>query len=412
MRYLTAFMLASLLCTGGIGYAQKRLAIVGSSTSACTGPSTTENCYVGRLRTYFNTQAPNDTTIDNGFAQPGNNCYSGMPSWYKPPYTWANLQPDPDHNITAALASNPDVILVNYPTNAYDSLRVDSVLFCLRSIRETAAKAGIPCFVTTTQPRGQFSTEARARLKELRDSIILEMGYFAINFWDGIANPADNSILAAYDAGDGIHLNDAGHEILFQRILAKNIFLTGAGGALPAKFIQFNTVNKNNSNIVNWTTAGESGVAFYEIQRSADGNNFSVIGKVNANNTAGNNQYQYSDDQPAKGWNYYKIIIVDRDGRKQASPVMSVRGNTGKTGIIKTFANTAQVVVELQSNAAQNIQLQVLNNMGVLISRESRKIEAGNTTLYLNTPSLSSGVYHVRLTTAGETMLSSFIKQP
>lgn len=90
---------------------------------------------------------------------------------------------------------------------------------------------------------------------------------------------------------------------------------------------------------------------------------------------------------------------------------MSLRNNSGKTGIIKAFASSTQVVVELQSNTAQPVQLQLLNNMGVLISKESRKIEAGTTTLYLNTPLPGNGVYHIRITGTGETLLGSFIKQ-
>ncbi len=411
MKYLPALLAGLLLLTNVDLQAQKKLVIIGSSTSACTNVNSVTECYVGRLNSYYNQQAPLDTGIDNHLALGGTNCYNGMPSSYVSPYS-APYTADPTRNITAALALNPDVIIVNYPSNGYDVLRVDSILYCLRTIRDSANKKGIPCFVTTTQPRtnpGSFNTSSiKAKMAELKDSILLQFGYFALDFYTGLINPADSSIL--YDSGDGVHMSAAGHNVMYQRILAKNIFLTGTGGALPARFIQFNTVNKNSSNIVQWTSASESGVDFYEIQRSTDGISFSGIGKVNASNNTGNLSYQFTDDQPAKGWNYYKIIIVDRNGQKHASAIMSVRAITGKKGIVKTFATTAQVVVELQSNTAENIQLQLLNNMGVLISRESRKIEAGTNTLYLNTPALSNGVYHVRLIAGGETLLSSFIK--
>jgi hypothetical protein len=281
-------------------------------------------------------------------------------------------------------------------------------MYCLRTIRDSANKKGVPCFVTTTQPRTGFSLPARTKLKALRDSILLEMGFFAINFWDGIADPADYTILPAYRvANSNIHLNGAGHAILFQRVMAKNIF----SAILPATFLYFNTICKNNTNIINWTTAKESDIALYEIQRSTDGINFSKIAAVNANNSVGNNQYQYVDDQPLKGWTYYKILIVDRDGKKHASPVMSVYINTGKLALVKIFSSSSsQVVIEVQDNEPQNAQLQIFNNMGMVISTASRKIEPGNTTLYLNTPVLSNGVYHIRLTTARESMVRSFIK--
>ena len=413
MRFILPIILASVfvITTCSVD-AQKTLAIVGSSTSACTGPTDINNCYVYRLRSYYNVTAPDDTVINKDFSVPGYNCYQGMPSSYIPPYAEAQYQPKPGYNITAAINSlpKPDVILVNYPTNQYDVLPLDSIMYCLRTIRDSANKAGIPCFVTTTQPRTSFSPANRDKLREIKDSILLEMGPFAIDFWTGLADPADNTILPAYrttPVDDLIHLNDAGHAILAQRVEAANVFLA----TLPATFIQFNTVYKNNTDIITWQTAKETDVANYEIQRSADGRSFSKIATVNANNSTGNNQYQYTDDQPLKGWNYYKVLIVDRDGKKHASAVMSVMTNAGKLAIVKAFARTAtQVIVELQNNEPQNAELQVLNNMGLLISKISRKIEAGSTTIYLNTPALSNGVYHIKLATAKETMVSSFIK--
>ncbi|MEP6748067.1 MAG: T9SS type A sorting domain-containing protein [Bacteroidota bacterium] len=409
MRYLPTISLALLfILAGATAQGQRDLAIVGSSTSACFGASTTDSCYVGRLRTFFNKQAPNDTSIDNGYAVGGYTVYKGMPTGYVPPYSDPSLQPDPGHNITAALASHPNIVLINYPTNGYDFLPVDSIMFCLRTIRDVSNQAGVPCFVTTTQPRTSppFNTSViKAKLAELKDSVLAEFGYFAIDFYTDLINPADSSI--RYDAGDGTHMNDIGHDSLALRVIRKNIFLA----TLPATFLQFNTVYKNNANVVTWSTAKETDVDYYEIQRSSDGTNFSKIATVNANNSYGNNQYQFTDEQPLKGYNYYKILIVDKDGKKHASPVMAVYISTGKLSLVKTYLkSSSQVVVQLQNNEPQNVEIQILNNMGMILCRESRKIEAGNTTLFMNTPLLSNGVYHVKLTTAKESLVDSFIK--
>jgi hypothetical protein len=318
-------------------------------------------------------------------------------------------QPITDSNITAALALNPDVIIVNYPTNAYDVLSVAEIMYCLRTIRDSANIKGVPCFITTTQPRtspASFNTSpVKAKLAELKDSILLEFGNFAIDFWTGLINPADTSIL--YDSGDNIHMNAAGHDILFQRVVAANVFMA----TLPATFLQFNTLYKNNTNIISWLTAQESNIAYYEIQRSSDGIAFAKIGTVSASNSAGNNEYHYTDAQVLKGITYYKILIVDKDGKKHASPVMSVYINAGKLSIVKAFARSAsQVVVELQNNEPQAVQLELLNNMGMVISRENRKIEAGSSSIYLGTPLLSNGVYHIRINGAQVSLVSSFIK--
>ena len=44
----------------------------------------------------------------------------------------------------------------------------------------------------------------------------------AINFHDGLASEKD-SILFKYNAGDGIHVNNKGHKILYERVIEKSI---------------------------------------------------------------------------------------------------------------------------------------------------------------------------------------------
>ena len=238
MKYLSALLPGILFfCAINIVSAQKKLAIVGSSTSACMGATVLDSCYVGRLRAFYNKQAPNDTLINNDFSMGGNAVYRGMPSSYIPPYTNPFLQPDSFHNITAALAIHPDVVLINYPTNGYDTLPVSNVLFCLRTIRDVANQAGVPCFITTTQPRTifPFNTSAvKRRLAELKDSILLEFGAFAIDFYTDLINPADSSI--RYDAGDATHMNNTGHDSLFRRVLRKNVFLATTGNGLQGVY--------------------------------------------------------------------------------------------------------------------------------------------------------------------------------
>ncbi|MEO5684135.1 MAG: T9SS type A sorting domain-containing protein [Chitinophagaceae bacterium] len=409
MRYIPALLCAFLLLgAANTASSQKRLTIIGSSTSTCAfGLNSVTECYVYKLDQYYNQQAPLDTAVNNGLTLGGTNCYNGMPSSYVSPYS-APYQPITNRNVTFAIDDqHPDVMIVNYPTNGYNVLRVDSILYCLRTIRDSANKRGVPCFVTTTQPRTDagFNTSImKAKLAELKDSILLQFGFFALDFYTGLIK-ADSSML--YDSGDNVHMNALGHDVMFQRVLAKNIF----NATLPATFLQFNTVNKNNTNIITWSTAKETDVAFYEIQRSTDGRDFTKLATVKANNSYGNNQYQFTDDQPLKGWSYYKILIVDKDGKRHASAIMSVRINTGKLSLIKAFVrNASQVVVELQNNEPQNADLQIINSMGVVISKISRKIEAGSNTIYITTPVLANGVYYVRITSGKESMVGSFIK--
>jgi len=84
-----------------------------------------------------------------------------------------------------------------------------------------ADAAQVPVWIATTQPRN-LTQAGRDNLMAIRDSTFARWGDHAIDFWSELANP-DGTINPIYNSGDGIHLNDAAHRILFQRVMAKNI---------------------------------------------------------------------------------------------------------------------------------------------------------------------------------------------
>ncbi|HTE12028.1 MAG TPA: PA14 domain-containing protein, partial [Chitinophagaceae bacterium] len=233
--------------SGTVTNSPKKLVIIGSGTSACIGLDPSSECYVGRLNSAYNKLAPFDTTIDNHLARGSTNCYNGMPSSYVSPYPASSgYVPVTDINITAALALHPDAILVNYPTNGYNALSVNEIMYCLRTIRDSSNKQGVPCFITTTQPRtspASFNTPAiKLKLAALKDSILAAFGAYAIDFWTDLINPADSSVL--YDSGDHTNMNAAGHNVLSQRVLAKNVFASpvatgGPGTGLQGTYYNF-----------------------------------------------------------------------------------------------------------------------------------------------------------------------------
>lgn len=400
----------SLSLFAPFAHAQNKLAIVGSSTAACFGPSSFDSCYAGRLSAFYNKALPWDTIVDNEFAKGGNTCFSGMPSSYVSPYSDPALQPDPAHNITAAIASKPSVILVNFPSNAYDTLPISKIMFCLRTIRDSSLKAGIPCFVTTTQPRttGNYaSSEVKRKMAAIKDSILQQFGFFAIDFYKDLIN-ADSSI--RYDAGDGIHMNDKGHDSLFHRVVAKQIFATVAGSALPATFVNLSAKTSGGSNIISWTTSAAINIDHYEVDRSADARNFSPVGSISPIENETTHTYQFVDAQPLAGSNYYKIVIVDRDRKTYASPALTVAGNNSHTAILKTFSSGSAIYTTVQSAITQNMQIQIISSMGSSIWKGSRRVDAGTSTLSLPVTIAATGVYHLQMTNGTAVYSQSFIR--
>ena len=114
------------------------------------------------------------------------------------------------------------------------------------------------------------------------------------------------------------------------------VFFTGFI-VLPVNLISFNAVKGNNSVHLNWTTAGESNMNHYEVQRSTDGNNFSSLASIAARNLPTISSYTSNDNSPVKGVSYYRLKMISNQGTAKYSDIISVHFNG--TGIVDLYPN-------------------------------------------------------------------------
>jgi lysophospholipase L1-like esterase len=192
--------------------------VLGSSTAAGIGVSDAAESWVQRYAATLEAADPANEVVN--LAVPRLTSFEVLPTGWavgggRPPA-------DPAHNVTAALERGPDAIIVNLPSN--DIARgypVGELLANLDRISGTAANAGVEVWVTTTQPASLEPID-RQRLQHARDVIIGRFGDHAVNVWAGLATP-DGSLGPAYDSGDGIHLNAAGHLLVSERVAAAGI---------------------------------------------------------------------------------------------------------------------------------------------------------------------------------------------
>src|SRR3982751_4521754 len=109
------FFLLLIILSLGVN-AQKKVVVVGSSTSYGTGASTYDSAWVGKLQLYFrqNSNDGLDTVVTN-LALGGFTTYQVMPTGFTPPA--GKPAPDPARNVTMALSLSPDIIIFNLPSN-------------------------------------------------------------------------------------------------------------------------------------------------------------------------------------------------------------------------------------------------------------------------------------------------------
>ncbi len=170
---------------------------------------------------------------------------------------------------------------------------------------------------------------------------------------------------------------------------------TTAGAILlPVLLVDFTaTLNIEKMIVLDWATTMESNSSHFNIERSQDGSVWNTIGTVQA---AGNSSmtidYSYTDENPAAGVNYYRLSMVDRDGRNAFSEVKIVR-TTALVSDVSFYPNPARdyVNVSLAQSASTGAMIRLISQSGQVL--QEKKVAGNGTTVTFPVQQYATGVY-------------------
>jgi lysophospholipase L1-like esterase len=198
------------------------IVVLGSSTAAGAGADHIDSTWVNRFSQYV---ARIDTTYKViNLAVAGYSTYRIMPNEFRPPS--GRAASDLSKNMSTAMDYHPKAIIINLPSNdvAYGYSIAEQVAN-FDTLLAYTNQHRIPLWISTTQPRNFPGSARREQLIAMRDSLLHRyprFGAHIIDFWTEIAD-SSGRISSKYDSGDGIHLNNAGHRILFERVVSSGV---------------------------------------------------------------------------------------------------------------------------------------------------------------------------------------------
>jgi autotransporter-associated beta strand protein len=182
-----------------------------------------------------------------------------------------------------------------------------------------------------------------------------------------------------------------------------------AGTVLPIELRTFEGAVRENKTELTWATATERNNAYFSIERSKDGVEFQVIGKVNgAGNSTKTHNYRFTDATPEAGLNFYRLKQVDFDAQFSYSKVVSVI--VGKTGNVSLSPVPAQdqLQVNLETAFSNDGAWQLLDYAGRL--QQSGTIAAETYSFTIDVANLSQGAYILRLVDGQTVVTKQFQK--
>jgi hypothetical protein len=179
---------------------------------------------------------------------------------------------------------------------------------------------------------------------------------------------------------------------------------------LPLTLDMFTAKPVNGESLLEWATLTESNTSHFTVQHSINGSGWENIGNVKA---AGQSNvrlaYHFIHTKPVTGYNYYRLLMADLDGRSSFSPIRQLSFKaTGELTLMPNPA-TSQVKLMLPSALSNQGRVQVFSNAGQLVITQAA---SGAQVIDLEISRLPNGVYQVVVSDQGKILYNKqFIKQ-
>ena len=120
---------------------------------------------------------------------------------------------DPLHNIDKAFELKPDLVFLSYPSNdAVSMFTATETASNLLLVRGQLMQQGVAVVVLSAQPRNT-NAAAQAALLELDLLLRPVIGGCFVELHRALVS-SSGGLASQFDSGDGVHLNDAGHQVV------------------------------------------------------------------------------------------------------------------------------------------------------------------------------------------------------
>ena len=183
---------------------------------------------------------------------------------------------------------------------------------------------------------------------------------------------------------------------VLENISADQVFSVLEDESLPIELASFVAVQKEEKVLLDWTTISETNNAYFSIQRSANGGTFEEIGRLTGAGTSTETlNYEFIDEAPLKGNNYYRIRQTDFDGGASFSEIRNV-----------VFESTS-IAINIAPNPVhdQNFTLSYSGGKSVasfvIYDIFGKQIQSGiiqnNASKEISTTGFSNGMYVIRV---------------
>ncbi len=192
--------------------------------------------------------------------------------------------------------------------------------------------------------------------------------------------------------------------------------LSNISGPLPITINYFTGSKQGSNHLLNWkVTCNATPKATMILERSGDSRNFSGINTIVADAVRCDQPFNYIDAQPLKGMNYYRLKMIDADGKITYSSIVALLNAVKGFGIISIAPNPVvdgNFKLNVTNAVASKMDITIVDMQGRLVQKQNLSAIAGFNSLTINVNNLAAGTYTIQVTVADEkSRIVRFVKQ-
>jgi hypothetical protein len=181
---------------------------------------------------------------------------------------------------------------------------------------------------------------------------------------------------------------------------------------LPVELLFFNGKCNGQNVELNWATASELNADYFEIYRSADGIDFTPIGRIAAAGYSGNRiDYQFMDSSSNGASAYYLLKQYDFDGREFVFKTVYIGCAIDLPETFNAYFHPSSgVVVRFQTLLNGRSTIRVVGVDGRILYQEKYDVSSGANVWVLPAEAWPSGAYVVELLSDGKVYFKKLVK--
>ncbi len=168
--------------------------------------------------------------------------------------------------------------------------------------------------------------------------------------------------------------------------------------SLPVTISSFNGMYSNGVSHLDWKTSQEFNSDHFELQKSADGQNFNSIANIkSAGNSSVVKNYNYQDNTPNSGkFVYYRLKQIDINAKYTFSSVVKLALELNTSVVVYPNPFKDDFTISFSASKTSIATLTLHNTTGQLVFSKTITVNKGNNSILINNlPSIKTGIYNM-----------------